>query len=134
MTLHYIIENGQVFGHTIETSGDIVPSNAFSPTPEQQEDITRWLSNNQGVYWNAEMGPHLDPSRDEPQRPEIPPPVLPTPETPPQTTPHASEGAVISLFDSLVSLLDPTATKSQKTARYADLVAKVNAFKTTLED
>ena len=133
---YYIVEEGVVTGATVEISAENhnPPANGVSANTEQETKVQRWLAAGHRVYFDADSGYHLDPTRDPPEvEPPTPAPDIPAaPDVP--ITPHASEGAVIELFDSLVSLLDPMATKSQKTARYADFVAKVNAFKTTLED
>ena len=134
MSKYYIQEDGKVRGGTVQFRGDHTPpENGFVATPQQEEDIKRWLAAGKNVYWNEGMGPHLDPTRDPPAPTITPAPAIPTPETA-NITPHASEAAFELVLDSLVLLLDPNATTPQKTTRYAALKAKVNAFKQSLED
>ena len=133
---YYIVEEGVVTGATVEISAENhnPPANGVSVNTEQESKIQRWFGAGHRVYWDQDSGFHLDPTRDPPAptAPTPAPDIPAAPEVP--VTPHASEGAVIALFDSLVSLLDPTATKPQKTALYAAFVSKVNSFKQTLED
>ena len=133
---YYIIEEGVVTQATVEITAEnhSPPANGVSVNTSQETKIQRWFAAGHSVYWDQDSGFHLDPTRDPPAptAPTPAPDIPATPEVP--ITPHESEGAVIALFDSLVSLLDPMATKPQKTARYADFVAKVNSFKTTLEN
>ena len=131
---YYIIEEGVVTQATVEITAENhnPPANGVSVNTEQEAKIKRWFAAGHRVYWDQDSGFHLDPTRDPVITTPTPAPATPiTPEVP--VTPHASEAAFELLLDSLTSLLDPTATKPQKTTRYAAFVAKVNAFKITLE-
>ena len=133
---YYIIEEGVVTQGTVEISAENhnPPANGVSVNTEQETKIKRWFAAGHRVYWDQDSGFHLDPTRDPPEvAPPTPAPAIPTaPDVP--VTPHASEAAFELVLDSLVSLLDTTATKGQKTTRYAAFVSNVNSFKQTLED
>ena len=131
MITYYIHENGRVLGGTITLPADAkVPSNAFLPNEEQETSIRRWLANNLRVYWTAQIGPHLDPSRDPPAPIVTPAPPIPPAETSP--TPHPSDAAAFAFFEGLVAISDPNLSKAEKVEVHNSLKAKMAAFKSSV--